>query len=228
MKRSKFNCVPAGSSLVSLARASAIALACALLFTANSSQAQESKPLFDGTTLEGWTGDSDLWSVEDGAIVGSTENKRLSHNSFLTADGDYSDFVLRLKFKLRNHNSGVQFRSKQHDDFVVRGYQADIAESRYTGIIYEEGTGRGILADVDPDKIAEFIKADDWNEYEITAKGNHITLKLNGHVTVDYTEQDEDKGAKSGVIALQLHAGPTMRVEFKDIEIQDLASKPQD
>lgn len=187
--------------------------------------AQEFKPLFDGETLNGWSGDTELWSVQEGAIVGSTEEKQIRRNSFLIADGEYGDFTLKLKFKLRNHNSGVQFRSKQLDDFVVRGYQADIAESRYTGIIYSEGTGRGILADVDPEKINEFYKLGEWNEYEITARGNQLTLKLNGHVTVDFTDTDEEAAASTGVIALQVHAGPNMRVEFKDIEIQELTAE---
>jgi len=178
-------------------------------------------PLFDGKSLAGWSGDPELWTVEDGMIVGSTESKTLKHNSFLATSKTYKNFVLRLKFKLRNGNSGVQIRSKQHPDYVVRGYQADIAESRFTGILYEEG-GRGILADVDKDKIAKAFKRDDWNEYVITCNGPRITQVLNGVTTVDYTEKDPDRGAKEGIIALQLHVGPKMKIWFKDIEIQEL------
>lgn len=178
-------------------------------------------PLFDGKTLSGWSGDPELWSVEDGMIVGSTESKTLKHNSFLATSKTYKNFVLRLKFKLRNGNSGVQVRSKQHPDYVVRGYQADIAESRYTGILYEEG-GRGILADVDKDKIAKAFNRNDWNEYVITCNGPRITQVLNGVTTIDYTEKDPEKGAKEGIIALQLHVGPKMKIWFKDIEIKEL------
>ncbi len=178
-------------------------------------------PLFDGKSLAGWSGDPELWTVEDGMIVGSTESKKLKHNSFLATSKSYKNFVLKLKFKLRNGNSGVQIRSKQHPDYVVRGYQADIAESRFTGILYEEG-GRGILADVDKDKIAGAFKRDDWNEYVITCDGPRITQVLNGVTTVDYTEKDPEKGAKEGIIALQLHVGPKMKIWFKDIEIKEL------
>ena len=130
------------------------------------------------------------------------------------------NFVLRLKFKLRNGNSGVQFRSKAFDDYVVKGYQGDIADKRYMGILYEEG-GRGILADVDPEKVMPHLKEAEWNDYVITADGAHITQVLNGHTTIDYTEQS-DEGATEGVIALQLHVGPKMRIWFKDIEIKEL------
>ncbi len=192
-----------------------------LIFSARASANDGFVPLFDGKSLAGWSGDPDLWTVEDGMIVGSTESKTLKHNSFLATSKTYKNFVLRLKFKLRNGNSGVQIRSKQHPDYIVRGYQADIAENRYTGILYEEG-GRGILADVDQDKIAKAFKRHDWNEYVITCDGPRITQVLNGVTTVDYTEKDPQKGANEGIIALQLHVGPKMKVWFKDIEIREL------
>jgi hypothetical protein len=177
-------------------------------------------PLFDGKSLDGWKGDSKLWSVEDGAILGSTEGQKLTHNSFLSTEKSYKNFVLKVEFKLRNHNSGVQYRSEQRDDFVVAGYQADIAEKRFTGILYEE-RGRGILSDVKPEEIAEFYKPGDWNEYVITCDGPHITQVLNGHTTVDYTETS-DKGAKEGILAFQVHQGPEMKVWFRNVRIKEL------
>lgn len=179
------------------------------------------KPLFDGKTLSGWKGESQLWSVEDGTIAGSTDNVTLKHNTFLATEKPYKNFVLKLKFKLRNHNSGIQYRSKILPEFVMKGYQADIADSRYTGILYEEG-GRQILSDVKPEEVAKHINKDGWNEYVITCDGPHITQKLNGFTTVDYTEKDEVKGAKEGFIGLQLHQGPKMKIWFKDIEIKEL------
>ncbi|HEX4146180.1 MAG TPA: DUF1080 domain-containing protein [Pirellulales bacterium] len=185
-------------------------------------------PLFNGTNLDGWEGDPDLWHVAGGAIVGNTEGKKLGANSFLATKKHYKNLVLKAKFKLRNHNSGIQFRSKLFDNYVVRGYQADIADNQYMGILYEEG-GRGILADVTPaftakvtpEEVAKHVHPGDWNEYVITADGPHITQTINGFKTVDYTETS-DKGATEGIIALQLHAGPPMQVEFKDIEITEL------
>lgn len=192
------------------------------LFGTATTQAAEGefKPLFDGKSLTGWTGDTELWKVVDGTIVGSTEGRTLQKNTFLTTTKPYKNFVLKLKFKLRNGNSGVQFRSKLFDEHVVRGYQADIAENQFMGILYEEG-GRGFLKNVNADEVRPHVKADDWNEYIITADGPHITQQLNGFTTVDYTETS-DKGAPEGIIALQLHVGDPMQVMFKDIELKEL------
>jgi hypothetical protein len=191
------------------------------LVAVSTSSAEESfKPLFNGRALDGWQGDGKLWSVEDGTIVGTTDETQLKHNSFLATTKTYKNFVLKVKFKMRNGNSGVQFRSKSFPDYVVRGYQADIADNMFMGILYEEG-GRGILANVDATEVAKHVNKDGWNEYVITADGPHITQVLNGFTTVDYHEKS-DQGATDGIIALQLHVGPKMRVWFKDIEIREL------
>lgn len=179
------------------------------------------EPLFDGKSFEGWVGDERLWSVQEGAIVGSSDEHKIEHNTFLATKTQYANFVLKLKFKLRNHNSGVQFRSKLHDDFVVKGYQADIADDKHLGILYSEGTGRGILANVKPEEVKKHLKADDWNEYVITVDGPRIRQELNGYTTIEFTEKEPDQPEK-GVIALQLHAGPAMQVSFKDILIKEL------
>jgi len=182
------------------------------------------KRLFDGKTLKGWTGRKTLWKVEDGAICGTTVAKdKLKHNDFLYTDKEYGDFELRLKYRLVNHNSGVQIRSRVHKDFRVTGYQADIAERRYTGILYEEG-GRGILADVDQKKIAKHVKKGKWNDYRILCKGKELKFWINGQPTISYTEKKDTVKTK-GVIAFQLHGGPPMTVYFKDIIIKDLSAK---
>lgn len=178
-------------------------------------------PLFNGKNLDGWHGDKELWKVEDGCIVGSTDDKQIKKNTFLIYEKPYKNFVLKAKFKLRNHNSGIQFRSKEGDNFAVTGYQADMADKRYTGILHEEG-GRIIVADVKEDEIKQHYKPGEWAEFVITADGPRIKQELNGYTTIDYTEPEGDKTAKEGVIALQLHTGAKMRVEFKDIEIMEL------
>ncbi len=189
------------------------------------------KPLFDGKTLTGWHGNEELWSVQDGAIVGACDGK-IPDNTFLISDREFGDFILKVKFRLHNHNgnSGIQFRSeelkerngKKFEPFVVGGYQADVASDRHMGILYGEKTGRGIIHDVTDDVRAALEKAvvkDGWNEYVITAKGEHITQVLNGVTTVDI---DDPEGARSGIIALQLHAGHDMKISFKDVLIKEL------
>lgn len=184
-------------------------------------------PLFNGKDLTGWDGDPRLWHVENGEIVGSTEGVTLEHNTFLSTKKSFGDFVLRVKVKLRNHNSGIQFRSEQLPDYVVAGYQADVAEKTYYGMLYEEKK-RGIMdywkamTPEEQAKIETYVKQGDWNQYEITCQGDHIKLVLNGHTTCDIVDPE---GAKKGIIALQLHAGPPMEVRFKDIAVKVIESK---
>jgi hypothetical protein len=123
----------------------------------------------------------------------------------------------------------------------VNGYQADIdASLGYMGILYEEG-GRGILAGrgkqveitedgqkkeigktADEKEIIDSIEKEGWNEYVVTAKGNHLVQKINGHTTVDVVDHQSSKAKDSGILALQLHAGPPMTVQFKDIQLKVL------
>jgi hypothetical protein len=178
-------------------------------------------PLFNGKNLDGWHGDMDLWKVVDGEIVGSTDDKQIKKNNFLITDKSYKNFVLKAKFRLRNHNSGIQFRSIELPDFACKGYQADMADKQYTGILHEEG-GRIIVANVNEQELLKHYTPGEWAEYLITADGSHIKQEINGYTTIDYTEPEGDKTPKEGIIALQLHTGAKMKVEFKDIEIKEL------
>ena len=176
----------------------------------------QEKSLFNGKDLAGWTGDLKLWSVEDGAIAGTTNG--LTYNTFLIADGDYANFELRFKVKLRNNNSGVQFRSEIVDPakYVMAGYQADVAPG-YWGLLYEEKK-RGMLDfKKDTKKLA---KLNEWVDVVVKADGPNITITCNGEPTVTYVEKDAEKGAKTGKIGLQLHAGPPMKVYFKDLVLK--------
>jgi hypothetical protein len=104
--------------------------------------------LFDGSSLDGWVGDKRFWRVEDGAIIGQTsESNKAEHNTFLIHQGEeFSDFELRFSYQVSGYNSGIQYRSQERDDFVVRGYQADFearwhddgTADKYTGMFFEE------------------------------------------------------------------------------------------
>lgn len=176
------------------------------------------KPLFNGKDLTGWVTpqNKSLFRVEDGAIVGYCDGN-IEKNEFLVTDRPYSDFVLKAKIKFKSGNSGIQFRSHRAPDGVVSGPQADIANG-FWGLLYEERR-RGILDRYPPDKAAKLVKKDDWNEYVITAKGDHVTIELNGTKVIDRTDPKFDK---SGIIALQVHKGQVTDVRFKDIEIKEL------
>jgi len=218
----------------------------ALLALASTTFAED-KNLFNGKDLTGWKG-LDFWSVEDGCITGrTTKEKPTKGNTFLVwQGGEVADFELTFKYKIVGGNSGVQYRSKVVDEkgSVVAGYQADFeAGKNYSGILYEE-RGRGILAqrgqktvikegaDAKKPKVevvgevgksAEIqakIKAEDWNDYRIVAQGGHLQHFINGVQTVDVTDETA-VGAKKGILALQLHAGPAMVVQFKDLILKE-------
>jgi Domain of Unknown Function (DUF1080) len=185
--------------------------------------AQEStgfRPLFNGTDLTGWVTpeDKSLFTVENGEIVGRTNDKPLKTNEFLATDKSYGDFVLKAKVKIRNGNSGIQFRSDRKPDGVVSGPQADVADDQW-GLLYEERR-RGILQRFPLDQARKLLRADGWNEFVITVKGSHVTIDLNGTRII---ERDDPKFDKEGIIALQIHVWKEpMEVRFKDIEIKEL------
>ena len=175
--------------------------------------------LFNGKDLTGWVtpDNKGLFSVEGGEIVGRSKKGELKKNEFLVTDKPYDDFILKAKGKYSSGNSGIQFRSARADDGAVAGPQADIADG-YWGLLYEERR-RGILEQYPKDKAAALIKKGDWNEFEIEAKGTHVIIKINGTTVIDRTDEKFDK---SGIIALQLHAGPPMEIRYKDIYIKTL------
>ncbi len=204
------------------------------------------KPIFDGQSLEGWRphgDDESYWRVEDSAIVGeSTEEHQLGHNTFLVWDhGQVDDFELRLQFRISGSdeaNSGIQFRGVQREDGHVIGYQADIDRAgNWIGCLYDEaqrgvlGT-RGQLVRVnqngglavqqvdDAAELFSHVNIDDWNDYTISARGNVIKLSINGHLTVEVTDDQPEGLDLSGLLALQLHAGPPMKIEFRNIRLK--------
>lgn len=183
----------------------------------------EAVSLFNGKDLAGWEGDTKLWKVEDGIIVGDSPG--IKQNEFLATRKTYGDFELSLEFKMRDGqgNSGVQFRSKREEGTsAVIGYQADLGQ-QYWGCLYDEHRRNKVLVQA-PAELADVLKKGDWNTYVIRAQGDHVTLTLNGLKTVDYREPDE-KIARSGIIALQIHSGPAMRMEFRNIRLRELPSK---
>jgi hypothetical protein len=176
-------------------------------------------PLFNGTDLEGWEGNTSLWSAREGMLVGKSPG--LKHNEFLATRHGYRDFILSLRFKLENGqgNSGVQFRSVRVPGTEMSGYQADIGES-YWGCLYDESRRNKVLAKASPAAL-DALKKDDWNHYVLCAAGDRITLYLNGVASVVYRE--EETGISSdGQIAVQIHAGAPMEVQFKDLRISVL------
>jgi len=203
------------------------------------------KPLFDGKSLAGWDGNPELWSVEDGAITGKTKGPdHLAYNQFLIwRGGVVKNFELRAKIKCSASNSGIQYRSKELAEagkWVVGGYQCDVhANAPYNGMVYEE-RGRGILVQngqnvVIDDKGDKWLAAErdavkvdftEWHEYVIVAQGNHLIHKVDGKVTIDLVDHDPKNRSLEGLLAFQVHKGPAMVVQIKDVVLKELPDSP--
>jgi hypothetical protein len=223
-------------------------LACAIVvwsILANGLIAKEPETLFNGQDLTGWEGDPEVWSVKDGAIVGrTTADAPIKNNTFLIwRGGTAGDFRLSFEYRIDGGNSGVQYRSSVVDPekWIVGGYQADIdSEAVYTGILYDERGTRHILANrgerasIDRDgkksverfgdaaELQKNIRTDDWNEYVIEARGPRLRHTINGKLMSECEDNEEGKRADSGILALQVHQGPPMTVQFRKIQLERL------
>jgi hypothetical protein len=183
-------------------------------------------PLFDGSSLDGWEGNSDLFRIEDGAIVAGSLQDEIPRNEFLATTREYDNFELRLSVKLTGSlekaNAGIQIRSRRIlDHHEMIGYQADMGV-KWWGCLYDESRRRKRLAEPDWDQLIKVLKLDDWNEYVIRCQGKRVQLWINGFQTVDYIEED-DTIEQNGLIALQIHKGPASEAWYKNIRIRPLS-----
>ena len=204
-------------------------------------------PIFDGKTLDNWDGEPGFWRVEDGVLTGeTTPEKQLKLNTFIIwRGGTTADFEFKAEFRLtESANSGVQYRSTALPDvgkFVLKGYQADMdGRINFTGMLYEE-RGRGFVAPRgqfvrmaeggvpkligspgDADSLKSVIKLADWNQIHIIARGITITHVINGRVMSMCIDEDPKGRAMEGLLGLQLHVGPPMKVEFRNILLKKL------
>jgi hypothetical protein len=202
--------------------------------------------IFDGKSLTNWDGDTTHWRAENGELIGETTTENpLKLNTFaIWRGGKPKDFELKVEYKMNSTNSGIQYRSVEMPEigkWVLKGYQADIDfDNRYTGQLYEE-RGRGFLAlrgqatyipdGQKPriignleggDALKAFIKVNDWNQFHVIARGNTLVHILNGHVTTVVVDDDTKNRADAGLLGFQLHMGPPMKAEFRNIWLKTL------
>ncbi|MBN2506588.1 MAG: DUF1080 domain-containing protein [Verrucomicrobia bacterium] len=182
------------------------------------------RPLFDGRSLAGWEGNTNVWRVRDGAIVGGSLEGN-PRNEFLATLRSYTNFVLRLEYKLVGTggfvNGGVQFHSVrvQQPPNEMRGYQADIGAG-YSGSLYDESRRNKVLMQAAKDQAQRLEKPGDWNRYEVHCHGPRIRIALNGETTVDYTEPDAAIPA-FGLIALQIHGNGKSEIAFRNLTVEE-------
>jgi hypothetical protein len=197
--------------------------------------------IFDGKTLRQWTGDKKHWSVKEGTITGVTDGS-LKMNRFLTwKNSTVRNFELKVKVKVSSGgNSGIQYRGTSRPDLgldVVTGYQCDVVAKnpKYNGMLYEE-KGRRILAHaaekvvVDPSGQSWIVEklppkqfaADQWHDYRVLVRGNHHQHWIDDHLTTELVDLDEKGRSLEGVLAVQVHVGPAMKIQYKDFKIKHL------
>lgn len=236
--------------------------------------------MFDGTTLNGWDGPGDIWSVQDGAIVGAFDGTHPRPTTYLIwrGGGEHANFELKLEIKLEGTgaNGGVQIRSanvppaapsaaqlaqqaqmtdEQKAAFAARqelgkavakwnmkGYQPDIDwGNRFTGNLYEQGTGRGEIVYrgqmveaqkgqkprivgtfADADALKGYIKVNDWNQWEFIAAGNTISQVMNGHLMSVFIDNDPTLSQAKGLIGLEIEGGGALKISHRNLWIKDL------
>ena len=194
-----------------------------------------------GNRIRNWSGDSKYWTQKDGVLIGTTDGS-LKMNRFITwKAATVRNFDLRVKVRISaGGNSGIQYRGTSRPDLgldVVTGYQCDVVADKpeYNGMLYEE-KGRRILSHtgekvvIDPSgqpwitgnfEVKRF-KPGQWHEYRIRVEANHHRHWIDGHPTADLIDLDEKDRLMEGVLAMQVHKGPAMTIEFKDMRIKHL------
>ncbi len=198
--------------------------------------------MFNAKDLSAWEGMSEFWKVEDGAIVGETKKTNQQTTFLYWKGGEPADFEMRCRIRIsgKEANSGIQFRSQRVPNWDALGYQADFDVSGYCVgnlYIYERKPlatfaqrGDSVLIDstgnrtvnnfANRDKLLDSYKRGEWNDYWIVAKGRQVTVWLNGVLMCKVEDYEQKYFSPKGIIALQLHSGEPMRVEFKDLRIR--------
>lgn len=217
-------------------------LLCGLLLSAVTLHADS---IFDGKTLDHWSGKPEHWRVEDGAITGEIPaDKPLRGNEWIFWDGEVHDFDLTVEFRITggpSANSGIQFRCQRGENGHASGYQADLDQGAvWLGRIYDEH-GRALLVErgarvsiapdgrrwtdvfAEPKSLQNVIKPGEWNQYQITARASHVEVRVND-ILMSVLDDHEAKAAEwSGKIAFQLHSGPgPAKIQFRNIQLTHL------
>ncbi len=202
------------------------------------------KQILTEETFDNWEGDPEYWRFEDGILIGEiTKDNLIEENTFIVWNGDtVKDFELKVEYRISpDGNSGINYRSERVGDqrYVLRGYQADLdGANKWSGQVYEE-KGRAFLAlrgqvthvkendtpveigsTGDEEELASVVDKDGWNEYHLIVRGNKIIHLLNGEV-MSIVIDDGEKQSKEGLLGVQVHQGPPMKVEYRNMRLKE-------
>ena len=197
------------------------------------------RPIFNGKDLTGWSQQDGYFSVKDGVITGESTAEHLckpNHHLVYTAE-ELADFELRAEFRLsKGANSGIQLRCKPQ--FIGdNGYQADMnGGGNYVGFLYHPKQhligerGADVVIDAagkkkvtrfaDGPALQKLYRVEQWNEMRVKVEGRTITVWINGVRTTSVEDPRLEFFPAKGHIALQLHQGPPMKVEFRNLRLK--------
>ena len=214
----------------------------AIAFTASSMMADDPEfiSMFNGVDLTDWEGQPGWWSVQNGLLTAeSTAEKPCTRSHYLYwMGGEPGDFDMRCRFRISAQgNSGIQFRSERRDNWDTWGYQADMdGAGEYVGCLYQHERGlvaqRGQKVQIDregkmtiatfaaADELLEKIERQQWNTYRILAKGPCVSIWINDVLMCEVEDHQPRLGLRRGIIALQMHQGPPMKIEYSDMKIK--------
>lgn len=171
--------------------------------------------IFDGESLDGWRiQDGAYWTAKDGVLTGESDERKL--NSILWTEKSYRDFTLSLEFLFRGDiDSGIFLRHV--DDQIQIGTSRSLRRDM-TGSPYIGSKGRYTA---EAEGVAELLKEGEWNRMTVTARGPRYLVTLNGQEVLDY---DSDTALEEGPIGLQVHSGMEMRIDFRNLTLEELAA----
>ena len=203
------------------------------------------KPILTDQTFDNWEGNREYWRMEDGVLIGEiSEGNELKENTFFIWDEKVKDFELKVQYRISSEgNSGINYRSEPVDGlkYALKGYQADLdGANNWSGQLYEERKRtflalRGQITHVGKDdvpkeigslgeksELASVVNKKGWNEYHLIARGNTLIHLLNGQV-MSVVIDDGSQRAMEGRLGVQIHTGPPMKVEYRNMRFKRLA-----
>jgi hypothetical protein len=194
------------------------------------------QPIFDGKTLSGWEGDPKYWRVEEGVLVGEiTPATVVKSNTFIIwRGGRPKDFELKLDYRITPAgNSGINYRSVSVPDsvtpdnkFALRGYQFEEKGRLFVGVRGQVtrivgGRPPVVLSTIgDPSEMAVAV-TDDWNAVHLIIRGNTLMHLLNGRLMSVTIDDDVPNRPADGLLGVQVHVGPPMKVEYRNIRLKN-------
>jgi Domain of Unknown Function (DUF1080) len=169
--------------------------------------------IFDGQSLKGWEGEPTYWRVEGGALVGEiTPATIVKSNTFVIwRGGRPKDFELKLEYRITPAgNSGINYEEKGRLFLAVRGQMTRVVGGRPPVVVASVGDDAQLAA----------LATDGWNTVHLNVRGHTLMHLLNGRLMSVTIDDDAPNRPADGLIGMQVHVGPPMKVEYRNIRLK--------